>query len=41
MSGRGLSRGQQDKVAQFVGVTGAGARVAQECLQARAVLMCV
>lgn len=32
MSGR-LSRSQQERVAQFCGVTGAAARVAQECLQ--------
>lgn len=33
MSGRGLTRAQQDKVSQFVGITGTSARVAQECLQ--------
>lgn len=33
MSSRALSRGQQERVAQFVGVTGSAPRVAQECLQ--------
>lgn len=33
MSGRGLSKGQKDKVSQLAAITGAPARAATECLQ--------